>query len=103
MMKCIVSDSILGDKFLMSVEEGATLMKIMAKARIVSHDYKGGTRGYEYTLKPSKAEMHFTLIPQESVKYPEDLVDLVQVKRDEAGVSFVQPIPAIPDEGVNVE
>jgi len=95
-MKCVVSSSVLGERYLVSVEEGAQIMLILSKAQMVNHEYVSG-KGYEYKLKGNTNETSFTLIPNDFVKYPEDLKEIVKLTREEATTNV------IPDTGENKE
>ena len=95
-MKCVVSSSVLGERYLVSVEEGAQIMLILSKAQMVNHEYVSG-KGYEYKLKASSLETTFTLVANEAIKYPEDLKEIVKLTREEATTNV------IPDTGENKE
>lgn len=103
-MKVLFQSSAFSEKLVMSICDAQMLMGLFGRSQVVKSEYVSG-KGYVHTYKPMTATFEFAMVPDDNLKFPDDLKELVQVKREMMSntTNLLPDTYEIPDEGVNKE
>ena len=100
-MKVMIEGGVFGEMFVCDHITACQMLTLISKLKPVKQEYVA-VIGYTYTLKANRDQrMTFTILNDNAVKMPDDLKELVLVKRELEADKKATPV--IEDAGENTE